>query len=807
MASSPRGRQVNLVQATALLLAFLLVAGAGGLVTAGMLLPGVAFAKGSTDVTVTAFDGLPSELAVKPLSEKSTMLAADGSVLAEFYAENRIVVPLTEIAPIMQKAVIATEDKRFYEHGGIDPTGMLRAVLRNASSDGTQGASTLTQQYVKNVLIEAAVQAGDTEAVAAARESDGIEGYGRKLREAKLAVSLEQVATKDQILENYLNIAQFGISVYGVEAAAQKYFSTSAANLTYLQAATLAGVTQSPTKWDPVKNPEKSETRRNTVLQLMKAQGHITAEEYAAGVATPLADTLHPRETRLGCMTADQSVPGSGYFCDYVTKVIKNDPAFGETQEERLDLLYRGGLTITTTLDPHEQAIADTEVKAGIPVDDRSGVATAMSVVEPGTGRITAMAQNRIYTAVDSGATGESSVNYNTDQAYGGSTGFAPGSTFKAFTLLEWLKQGHSLSETVDGTKMSYPQRAFTAPCTVLGTDTYKFGNSEGSRGGVMSVLDATKNSVNSAFIAMATQLDLCSIMEGAKSLGIHQASGADFNVVPANVLGSDSVAPLTMAAAFATFASGGTYCKPVAITSVLDASGNELPVPSANCLQAIEPDIADAMNSAMSNVWSGTAKSVGAPPFASAGKTGTTTRNENTWFVGYTPLRSAAVWVGYSEGMIPVQGKTVNGKYVKYMFGSTVAAPTWKRFMTQAMEGKDVPAFRDVSSTLMYGLQVPVPNVVGQTPDAASGTLRGAGFSVRVATDQVNALTPAGTVGSQSLTGSAPKGSFVTLNLSNGQPPAGEGTTPDGQGGPQPGGRNDGNNGNGNGNNGEGNH
>ncbi|MDM8086256.1 transglycosylase domain-containing protein [Cellulomonas cellasea] len=800
MAPSPRGRQVNLAQATALLLAFVLTAGVGGLLTAGTLLPAIAVAKGTTDITVSAFDNLPSELVVKPLSEKSTMLDANGNVLAEFYAEDRIVVPLDEIAPVMRQAVIATEDKRFYEHGGIDPTGMLRAAVKNAASNVTQGASTLTQQYVKNVLLETAVRNGDAEGIAAATESEGIEGYSRKLREAKLAISLEKVATKDQILENYLNIAQFGISVYGVEAAAQKYFSTSAADLTYLQAATLAGVTQSPTKWDPIKNPENSQKRRNIVLQLMKAQGVITPEEYEAGIATPIGDTLQPQEPRLGCMSADQAVPGSGFFCDYVVKVIKNNEAFGETEEERLDLLYRGGLTITTTLDPAEQAIADTEVKAGIPVNDRSGVAHAMSVVEPGTGKITAMAQNRTYSAVNSGVAGETSVNYNTDQAYGGSTGFAPGSTFKAFTLLEWLKQGHSLSEYVDGTRMSYPQREFTASCTQLGTDTYKFGNAEGGKSGVMSVLDATRNSVNSAFIAMATQLDLCAIMDGAKSLGIHQASGKDFNVVPANVLGSDSVAPLTMAAAFATFASGGVYCEPVAITRVTDASGAEIPIPSANCTQAIEPQIADAMNYAMSNVWSGTAKAVGAPPFASAGKTGTTTRNENTWFVGYTPLRSAAVWVGYSEGMIPVQRLTVNGSYVRYMYGSTVAAPTWKRFMTQAMAGKDVPAFNSVDSTLLHGVQIPVPNVVGQSQEAATSALRAAGFSVKVATEQIPSTVAAGAVASQSLTGAATKGSYITLTLSNGQAPEGSG---DGQN-QGPGGGN-GNNGNDNGNNGGG--
>ncbi|MBO3083144.1 transglycosylase domain-containing protein [Cellulomonas fengjieae] len=775
-----RGRQVNAFQALALLLTFALVAGVGGVLAAGLVLPGVAVANGVTDLTVTAFDDLPTELQEKPLPEKSVIRAADGQLLATFYDQNRVVVPLSEISPLLQQAVIATEDKRFYTHAGVDPTGMLRALVKNQmeTDGGQEGASTLTQQYVKNVLIDAALakdtEAERLEAIRAAQEAEGAEGYARKLREAKLAIALEKRETKEQILEKYLNIAPFGASVYGAESAAQYYFSKPAKDLNYLEAATIAGVTQSPTKWDPVLYPDASQSRRNIVLQLMRDQGYITAEEYAAGVATPLVDTMHTQPLKQGCMTAGDAVPGSGYFCDYVTKVILNDEAFGADRAARKGLLYRGGLTITTTLDPRQQAAADAEVKAGVPVGDPSGVKSAISVVEPHTGKITAMAQTTNFNPTSNPGPGEDAVNYNTDAAYGASKGFAPGSTFKPFTLAQWLKEGHSLNESINGTPMQYPMSAFNASCTRLAGPPYKFGNAEG-KGAVMSVLDATKNSVNSGYIAMATKIDLCGMIDTATSLGIHQANtGEPFKVLPANVLGSDGVAPLTMAAAFAAFAADGMFCKPIAIVSVVDTNGASLPVPQAGCTQALEPQIARAMNFAMSNVWKGTAESVGAPPFPSAGKTGTTSENEYTWFVGYTPRLAAAVWVGHSEGMIPVKDVWIGGKFVRRAFGSSVAAPTWKRFMTTALsDGGANPDFAAPAEKEVFGEKVAVPSVVGLSEGDARNRLGGAGFRTSVAPEQVGSSLPAGTVAAQSPSGTAVKGSWVTLTLSNGQPAA----------------------------------
>ena len=783
MSSAParprHGRQVNALQALALLLAFVLMAGLGGLLAAGLVMPAVATTSAVTDQSARLFEDLPTDLVQVPLSEKSTVLAADGTLLATFYDQDRIIVTLPEVSIHMQNAVVATEDRRFFEHGGVDLKGMTRALITNFTNPGRrEGGSTLTQQYVKNALIQAALTSDDPNAraaaIAAARESKGIEGYARKLQEAKVAVSLEDRMTKEQILEAYLNIAQFGLSVYGVEAAAQRYFSVSAKDLNYLQAATIAGITKAPGEFDPERNPENAEQRRNLVLGLMLHEGYITQEEHDAGVATPLAATLAIGQSRLGCMTAN-AVANAGYFCDYVTKVIAQNPAFGETAAIRRHLLYRGGLTIRTTLDPRLQQAADDEVKAGIPVADPSGVASAISVVEPGTGKVLAMAQNRIYNSAATAGPGETAVNYNTDSAYGSSKGFAPGSTFKPFTLAQWLKEGHSLSENLDARLRTYQMSDFRAPCSDTGDGEYKFGNAEGE-GGVMTVLDATKNSVNSGYIEMASQLDLCGILETAKSLGIHQANGEDFKIVPANVLGSDSVAPLTMASAFAAFAANGNYCEPIAITSVQDSNGAEIPVPQANCRQALSPEIASAMSFALGNVWEGTGRKVGGlPDRPSAGKTGTTSRNEYTWFAGFTPQIASVVWVGFSEGVIPVQNITINGQYVKNAYGSTIALPTWKRFMLRAHEGLPVVGFPTPGRNQVEGVRVTVPNVGGRSEGDARAILQDAGFTVRTADVPEFSGYAAGTIArtDPSAGASVTRGAVITLIPSLGPAPA----------------------------------
>jgi membrane peptidoglycan carboxypeptidase len=797
-----RSRQVNAVQAGGLLAAFVGVSVIGGLLASGMVMPAVATTSALTNASVGLFDELPVEIGPLTLSEKSTILAADGTKLAEVYAQNRIVVALADISIPMQRAVIDTEDKRYYDHGGVDLHGMARALITNTLSDEKEGASTLTQQYIKNMLLQAALDiendAERAKAIEAARGASDVDGYARKLREAKLAVTLEQRMTKAQILEGYLNVAQFGTSVYGVEAAAQLYFSKSAKDLTYLEAATIAGVTNSPTAYDPLRNPEKSQKRRDVVLGRMFEQGDITKAEHDQGVATPLAATLAPGQAKIGCITADAAVPGSSYFCDYVLKVMASNPAFGETAKIRRDTLYKGGLTVHTTIDPGKQALANQAVMEQIPPADPSGAAIAMSVVEPGTGKILAMAQDTVYDTSPNPPPGHTAVNYNSGKAFGGSSGFETGSTFKPFTLLEWLKEGRSLKDIVDGTPKTWKGNAFNGSCPEYpgpGAD-WKLRNSEGGPG-FMSVLDATRNSVNNAYADMASQLDMCGIFKGAAELGVTRGNGEPLEMHPSDVIGTNQVPPLTMAAAFAAFSADGMFCSPVAITAIEDSNGKAVPVPDAGCHQAITADLAAGVTYGLSQVWNGTGKKMDKLPDGrpASGKTGTTTYNEHTWFIGYTKQMSTAVWVGDPKAKRSMNGETINGKVWRSgPYGASIAGPAWSAFMIPASAGMPVVEFAQPPSAMVKGVQVSVPDVAGLSVDAAKKKLKDAKLNVKVADGQVPSQQPAGSVaGTEPGAGSkVDRGTAVQLLVSSGAPAApvsgpgndGNGAWPPGGGG-----------------------
>lgn len=808
-------------------MAFVVVAVMGGLVAAGLAVPALAVANVGADVAKTTFDGLDDELVDVVLPQRTEVYANDrtyaedgtvtnaGTLLATFYSQNRVVVPLSEISVDLQHAVVATEDKRFDKHNGVDAQGMTRALVLGVLEPGDtqQGASTITQQYVKNVLIQAALDKADSDAerqaaYTNATVAEGTEGYARKLREARLAVALENRLTaevghaqaKQQILEDYLNIAQFGASsVYGAEAAAQYYFSKSAKDLDYLEAATIAGITQNPTKWDPTRNtdhPELAQSRRDTVLGLMHEQGYITDEQYTTGKATPIQDTLHPADIPVGCSHAEATVRGSGYFCDWVSKIVVKDPAFGDTAEARAEVWQKGGMAITTTLDPTIQTTATEEVQRSVPAGDPSGVVQAMAVVEPGTGEVKALAQSTNWTATAGGGTDQSAINLNVAQPYYNNAGFQPGSTFKAFTLLAWLEAGNSLNDVVNGSPQSFSMSQFTSCDGRLGGKSFSMGNSPPSAGGMMTVADATRNSVNVAFMNMATKLNLCTIMQRAADLGVVQANpkylsgdkkgqpvrdeNGDYVAVPfndhfpVNVIGTDNTTTLQMAGAFAAFASGGVYCTPIAITKVVDTNGQERPVPDAGCHQEIASGVANTIALAMSGVWSGTMSSVGSPGFPAAGKTGTSNNNEYTWFVGYTPRLAAAVAVsGSLKGFETANRKTIAGHRYGVVYGATIAGPTWKRFMTRALDdGQPNPGFGQGSSDLIYGKQISIPDVTGKSVDDATTALRQAGFTVSLAPDQVASTVPAGMVAQQSPTGTTTSGSVIVLTVSNGQPP-----------------------------------
>lgn len=675
--SHSHSRAVRPAQLLALLLAFLSVSSLMGVVTAGMLVPVAGPTALAAKSVPSVFNELPGDLQTVAPAEESQLLDSSGGVIAHFYDKQRIVVPSANIADVMKKAIVAIEDKRFYEHNGVDATGIARAFVTNLGDSGRQGASTITQQYVRNSLAERGYLEGDADQVSAATEQT----TERKLREIKYALALEKTQSKDEILTGYLNIAPFGPITYGVEAASQRYFSKSASELNYLEAALLAGLVQSPVQYDPLTHPEAAQERRDTVLATMLDQGVITQEEYDEGIATSVDSMLHPTVSSEGCSGADSS---KAYFCDYVLSQFLEDPTFGATRIERERLLKTQGITIRTTLDTAKQDAAYASLTNAIPVGDASGLNDALVSLDPRTGKVLAMAQNTTY-GIEAGQT---MSNYSADG------NFQVGSTFKVFTLLQWFKEGHSAYETVGSANTFYPNGSFKCDGRSITTEGYQVNDLAGKTG-TMNVVRATGQSVNQAFVNMASRVDFCSIFETAYNMGITE-DGEVPSPFPANILGSVSASPLQMASVFATIANSGQQCKPQSIESVTDRDENVLKEFAADCKEVISPDLANktaALLTASAGQYYTSTRLGDGRPFAA--KSGTTDGHANTWLTGFTPSLATAVWVGHGDNSSQeVSGVVINGVYHSEIFGETyVGQNIWAPYMTQALAGTPVEA------------------------------------------------------------------------------------------------------------------
>lgn len=675
--SHSHSRAVRPAQLLALLLAFLSVSALMGVVGAGMLVPVAGPTALVAKSVPSVFNELPGDLQTVAPAEESQLLDSSGAVIAHFYDKQRIVVPSANIADVMKKAIVAIEDKRFYEHNGVDATGIARALVSNLGDSGRQGASTITQQYVRNSLAERGYLEGDADQVSAATEQT----TERKLREMKYALALEKTQSKDEILTGYLNIAPFGPITYGVEAASQRYFSKSASELNYLEAALLAGLVQSPVQYDPLTHPEAAQERRNTVLATMLEQGVITQEEYDQGVATSVESMLHPTVSSEGCSGTPSA---QAYFCDYVLSQFLEDPAFGSTRIERERLLKTQGITIRTTLDPAKQSAAYASLTNAIPVGDASGLNDAIVSLDPRTGKVLAMAQNTTY-GIESGQT---MANYSADG------NFQVGSTFKVFTLLEWFKEGHSAYETVGSNNTFYPNGSFKCDGRAITTEGYQVNDLAGKTGS-MNVVRATGLSVNQAFVNMASRVDFCSIFQTAYDMGVTE-DGEVPAPFPANILGSVSSSPLQMASVFATIANSGQQCTPQSIESVTDRNENVLKEFSADCKEVISPDVANktaALLTASAGQYYTATRLGDGRPFAA--KSGTTDGHANTWLTGFTPSLATSAWVGHGDNSSQeVSGVVINGVYHSEIFGETyVGQNIWAPYMTQALAGTPVEA------------------------------------------------------------------------------------------------------------------
>jgi membrane peptidoglycan carboxypeptidase len=724
------------------LLVFLGVSAICGVLVAGLLVPAAAVSGSAASGSIQFFDTLPAELKVDPPSQSTTVLAADGSVIANLFAENRTRVSLDEMSPFIKDAVIAIEDSRFYEHGGVDTTGILRALISTARGN-RQGASTITQQYVNNVINSSLEAEGKSDQILLNGFNKGV---GDKLREMKLAIALEKEFSKEQILEGYLNIVFFNRDAYGIEAASKFFFSTTAKDLTLPQAALLAGVVNSPSFYDPIANPDHAKVRRDLVLNAMFSQGKINQADYETAVATPVETKV--TRARQGCAYSTTAP----YFCDYVLHLLLNNPAYGADAAERERKVFRGGLTIKTTLDPNAQAVAQAQVDASAGANPDKWGASLVSV-QPGSGKIISMAQNTVWFPAEGKF--DQTQNFNVDsqddqgQDLNGLGGFQPGSTMKPFTFAQWLDEGKSMGTQLNGAVRRYPQNfpwRNTCPAPIIGWYDASNGskdlqNAEDGYYKYMSVLDGLANSINTMTFATAAQVDLCGIQKIVDAVGIHGGLPTAEDPTPqvpmttlGNLLGSTQTAPLTLASAFATFANDGRYCEPIAIASVTDQSGAQLPAQATNCRDAIKPEVARGVAYAMQEVLNRGSGSLIQPristrtTFPIAAKTGTNDTNSSTWVVGFTSGLATATWFGDPLGDQRRAGQniTVNGKFYKGIDGYMIAGPQFSNYMGQVAPSYGTNPFAAPPSS-MLGAPAAPRRTIPSAPATAPSTERSA--------------------------------------------------------------------------------
>ncbi|QJC22540.1 penicillin-binding protein [Arcanobacterium buesumense] len=796
-------RNLTKQQALAALLSFFLLCGLGGTLLAAMAIPVAATSGMAVNAVTKVFDDLPTQIDFTTPSEASVIVAADGTKLASFYSENRIVVASEDISQFIKDAAVSIEDQRFYQHNGIDAQGILGAAFSNLTgSSSLAGGSTITQQYVKNALIEKGRIDDDDEQIAAATEQT----IARKLNEARFAVAVENNMSKDEILTAYLNIAQFGPSQYGVEAASRYYYSKPAKDVTLEQAAMLAGITQAPGRWDPVTNPEGALTRRNTVLSTMLEQGYIDQAQYDAASAVSIEDMLSVSPAYNGCAEAGISAN----FCEYVVRDVLNSELLGQTRDERIQKLYRGGLTIHSTVNPADQQAAYDALIAQVPLGDPSNIDMALSSVEPGTGKIRAMVQNRPFGNPSDEEPLATKVNNNVGEDMGGGAGFQPGSTFKIFTLVDWIAKGHGPNDTVNGSRqITIPANKWNISCAPGLADTFSPSNNAGIGYGNMSVVNATRNSVNTAYADMSSKLDLCDITKTAEAMGARQGSFVNASMIedlhragltnvkegditpiiprPTQVLGVNPTTPLSMAVAVATLAADGNACKPHAFTQITDRDGNVLADQQPECRQVIDKDVARTVNGVLQQIpqpGATGAAAVLAGGRPSGGKTGTTDGAYHAWYVGYTPQLASAVWSGHMTGNIPMLNLVVNGVFHGTVYGGTLAAPAFRSFMNAALANEPIVSFARPEHPVKPAEKTEeekkkeeeeakgpeVPSTIGMSESDAVATLQSAGYVVAVGTDYSD--QPAGTVARQEPSDRAQPGTQINLWLSIGPRP-----------------------------------
>jgi membrane peptidoglycan carboxypeptidase len=644
---------------------------AGLLVTLGVV-PVIRIAGASVNQSAGIFQQLPEYIHVGRLPQRNGIFAngPHGPVqIATVYDQNRQEDAWNDISPYLKSAAVDGEDKNFYSHGAVDVASFVRAALTNLSSGSVQsGGSTIAMQVVRNVQIQRALELKSPAQQQAAYKAATAETVSRKLKEIKLAIGLEKTYTKRQVLLAYLNIANFGLNNYGVEAAAEAYFSTQAKSVTPAQAASIIAIVQNPSERNlgSAGNYAANESRRNFILGKMRAAGDITASQYRVALNTPVnAAYVHPSAVQNGCLPAKVAYR---WICDYVVNDVDNIPALGATKAKREANWIMGGYDIYTTFNLKMQTEA-TNTLHSLVLNNESQfkLGGTVTTVQPGTGRILIMAENKDFNnTLKGGGPRTLAVNLNVDEASGGSAGFQPGSAYKLFTLIDWLQKGHRLTDVFNASVRSIPMSSFSDSCVgVPSGPAYSFQNDQNEQGPT-TIMQATARSINSVFIQMASKLDLCDIRKVAESFGVHNATGKPLSDLPPCVIGGcdNTIAPLTLAAAYAAVADGGMYCAPIEVEKVVAPDGTQLGGQPTNCRRAVSAKVANTAAVALQGVMNGGTASAANPydgtPFL--GKTGTTNNSLQTWTVGSSTKAATAVWVGNISGRQPLRAIYVGG-------------------------------------------------------------------------------------------------------------------------------------------------
>ncbi|MBV8933298.1 MAG: penicillin-binding protein [Kutzneria sp.] len=759
-----------------------------GVLVAGMMFP-VAGAFGMVSNRASdAVDATSTDLVKMPPPLVSVMTDRYNQPFAYIYSQYRVDTPSDKISDVMKAAMVAIEDRRFYSHSGVDWAGTVRALLSNqVNGDGNmQGASTITQQYVKNYQV---LVTGRNNRLA--QEQAQAPTIARKLKEARVALQLEEKLSKDEILTRYLNLVTFAGQVDGIGTASSYFFHTTPDNLTVPQAALLAGVVNNPIEFNPWAHPVKAKERRDKVIDAMVLTGKINQETGDQEKHTELGVVPDPQMPSSNCVGI---TPEDGFFCEYALRYLRNA---GFTRDQ----LETGGYTIKTTLDPQIAKTTKASVEKYTP-KAANGVANTFVVIRPGqqSHDVLALVANRDY-GVNASA-GQTLTNLPASV----SDNFGTGSIYKVITSTAALEQGKAGINTVlpNPSSACYPVPQLDPNISLPCYPVSNLPNYPSS----LSLQQALATSPNTAFVNLELQTGMPNVLTMASRLGLRESmktseagtapdpnsSDEKRNVPqsryflnkPSFTLGDSPLSPMELANVGATLASGGVWCEPNPIDQVLDHSGKPVSVHRQPCEQAVSSAVADSMMDALSQdtITGTTATAAKNAKWTRpmGGKTGTNEENRSVGFLGVLPSYAVSSMV-FADGTTP-QGICPPMPQVRIgcanaAFGGTVAAPPFFDAFSQILAGQPVeqlpqldPNFRDRKN---HGPVIPW--VVGSAADAGADAIRAAGFNM-ITTEDIDSPLPKGTVVGQTPAGLDSTNTMVKLYVSTGVMPQAAGAT-----------------------------